>query len=177
MREDDGNTALTAALRRLAVHIEVPPSDPARDAALLGRALRGAFDAHARGTPSAPRGSAWWITGLAGAAALLIAFGIPLGTAGRHGVAPPPDPSSVAQRTSDRRDVRPLAAAGDFIPWPGAAALPPLESGELVRIDLPVSVLPTLGVAVPAAHVTAIKADVIIGQDGFARAVRFVGTN
>jgi hypothetical protein len=42
-------------------------------------------------------------------------------------------------------------------------------------MDLPVSMLPSLGLAPPASHVSAVKADVVIGQDGLARAVRFVG--
>ena len=60
-----------------------------------------------------------------------------------------------------------------FIPWPGSIALPPLESGAFVRIDLPVSVLPSLGV-LPPPHAGAVQADVLVGQDGFARAVRLV---
>jgi hypothetical protein len=52
--------------------------------------------------------------------------------------------------------------------------LPSFESGELVRVDLPVAVLPSLGLVVPPTRAVAVKADVIVGQDGFARAVRLV---
>jgi len=43
-----------------------------------------------------------------------------------------------------------------------------------VRTDLPVSVLPTLGVVPPAAGRTTVRADLVIGQDGLTRAVRLV---
>jgi hypothetical protein len=82
---------------------------------------------------------------------------------------------SRGQESSASKSVNASFPVGDFIPWPGAATLPPLESGELVRLDLPVSILPSLGVVPPAGHVTAVKADVVFGQDGLARAVRFVG--
>jgi hypothetical protein len=160
---------LLTGLLRLAAATEVPPPDAAREAALLA-----AFDAR---RPPAPRPSprgAWWLAALASAAVLLIAAGIRPGLAGRSG-APPPDRSAAAHGAVDSRNVRPGPLPGDFIAWPGAAWLPPLESGELVRMDLPVAMLPSLGVAPPAAQVTAVKADVVIGQDGLARAVRFVG--
>jgi hypothetical protein len=61
----------------------------------------------------------------------------------------------------------------EFVPWPGSSALPPLESGALVRVDLPPSVLPSLGV-VPPSYAGLVEADLLIDQDGFARAIRFV---
>jgi hypothetical protein len=65
------------------------------------------------------------------------------------------------------------SSPGAFVPWPGAAALPAFENGELVRTELPASVLPLLGIAgaTPAADAT-VAVDVVVGQDGFARAVR-----
>jgi hypothetical protein len=62
----------------------------------------------------------------------------------------------------------------DFIVVPGAASLPPLESGTLLRLDLPISVLPSLGVTPPATAHSTVKADLVIGQDGLTRAVRLV---
>ena len=62
----------------------------------------------------------------------------------------------------------------EFVLVPGAAALPPMESGSLVRMDIPVSMLPSLGLTPPAAPVAAVRADVIVGQDGLKRAVRLV---
>ena len=49
-----------------------------------------------------------------------------------------------------------------------------MESGSLVRVDLSVSMLPSLGVTPRGAHTDKVKADVIVGQDGLTRAVRLV---
>jgi hypothetical protein len=68
---------------------------------------------------------------------------------------------------------RPMESV-EFVLWPGSAALPTFESGELVRLDLPTSVLPSLGLSPPASQVAVVQADVLIGQDGFVRAVRLV---
>ena len=67
-----------------------------------------------------------------------------------------------------------VAAAADFMLWPGAAAWPPFESGELVRVTLPLDALPALGFASPPAADAVVQADVLVGQDGFARAIRLV---
>jgi hypothetical protein len=58
-----------------------------------------------------------------------------------------------------------------FVPWPGAADLPAFESGQLMRVRLPASVAVALGLK-PAGQAGVVQADVLIGQDGFARAVR-----
>jgi hypothetical protein len=61
--------------------------------------------------------------------------------------------------------------AAGFVPWPGASALPAFESGQLVRTELPASVLPLLGLG-RADLEGKVQADVLVGQDGFVRAVR-----
>lgn len=143
---------LLVALRRVADEIVVPPPDPSREAALLA-----AFDAAGRQRPHS-RAGYWWMAALTTAATLLIVAGVGL----------------------DRQQARPRAlvsrpvVVGEFVPWPGAHELPPLESGELLRVNLPVSMLPALGMMPPATHGTSVKADVIVGQDGLARAVRLV---
>jgi hypothetical protein len=63
-------------------------------------------------------------------------------------------------RNADLRFDTPTDAP-EFVAWPGAAAWPPFESGELIRIDIPTDA----GV---------VQADVLIDQDGFARAIRLV---
>ena len=105
--------------------------------------------------------SYWSMAALAAAAAVLIAVALPWGPAGRRGSTPP----------SSARDVQ---LATSFVMVPGAASLPPMESGSLVRLDLPVSVLPSLGVTPPATGRATVKADLVIGQDGLTRAVRLV---
>ena len=133
-------------------HIEVPPIDPEREQALLA-----AFDAH---WAQPCRGASRWSFGAAAALAGAI-VGL----------------NWLVVSNSPRVDPLPPEPAFDstgFVPWPGAEAWPPFESGSLVRVDLPVSELLTLGLPVPQSTVSVVQADVVIGQDGLARAVRFV---
>jgi hypothetical protein len=148
---------LLRALRRLADELVVPPVDPARERLLLE-----AFEA-ARMRPRRSRAAYWWMGAVASAAALLIA-GAVLPVRHRQPVAP-------THAAGERHDP---TVVNEFVPWPGARELPPLESGVLMRVDLPVSMLPVLGIAPLTGHRTVVKADVIVGQDGLARAVRVV---
>jgi hypothetical protein len=61
-----------------------------------------------------------------------------------------------------------------FVAVPGAASLPQFESGTIVRLELPVSVLPEYGVDIFPAAGQPVEADVLVGQDGQARAIRLV---
>src|SRR5262245_6352078 len=142
---------LAKTLKRLNDELVVPPADASREAALLA-----AFDAAPRFRSSGR--AKWWMVGLAAAAALLIVAALP--TPARK-VPPAPAPSHADVTT-------------EFVIVPGAAGLPRMESGTLVRMDLPVSILPALGVTPPAAGPATVKADVVIGQDGLTRAVRLV---
>jgi hypothetical protein len=55
---------------------------------------------------------------------------------------------------------------------PGAS---PLESGQLVRVRLPRAALASLGLPSNAERADEpVKADVLLGNDGMARAIRFV---
>jgi hypothetical protein len=166
---DDLDLAL--ALRRLADSTNVPPVDPRREAAVMA-----AFDASVRGTARAARGPVrpyWGMAALATAAAVLIAVVLPPVRAGRHGIPPTGEQvSHTSLPSSSSRGVQP--EPGEFFIVPGAAALPPMESGSLVRMDMPVSMLPSLGVTPPGGHATVVKADLIFGQDGLPRAVRLL---
>jgi hypothetical protein len=157
---------IAAAIRQLDRRLVVPPIDPAREMELLA-----AFDAdwHARSDRSPetpihrPRWRMWGaaLAPIATAAAitgLWIATGIPP----RHELpAPPPVLPSRAD-------------PGAFVLWPGAASLPSFESGELVRMELPSTLLPSLGLRPPPNAAAVVTADVVVGQDGLARAVRLV---
>jgi hypothetical protein len=78
--------------------------------------------------------------------------------------APPRDVAVSAQNSMD-----------GFVPIPGAASLPSLESASIVRYELPVSTLPRYGVDImPDAPQRSVEADLLIGQDGYARAIRLV---
>ncbi|HEX8178127.1 MAG TPA: hypothetical protein VF525_01150 [Pyrinomonadaceae bacterium] len=62
----------------------------------------------------------------------------------------------------------------EFVPLVAGGA-PPLASGQLVRVELPRSALAALGLALdPARAGETIKADVLLGDDGLARAIRLV---
>src|SRR5918993_115999 len=167
---DDLDLAL--ALRRLAGSTDVPAVDPVREMELMA-----AFDARVRRNPLPVGGTVrrpyWGMAGLATAAALMIVVVLSPVRAGRHGT-----PSTGEQVThlplpsSSDRGVQP--EPGEFFIVPGAASLPPMESGSLVRMDMPVSMLPSLGVTPPGGNATVVKADLIFGQDGLPRAVRLL---
>jgi hypothetical protein len=56
-----------------------------------------------------------------------------------------------------------------------APAAPPLESGQLVRVQVPRAALASLGLPLNAERGNEpVKADVLLGGDGLARAIRFV---
>jgi hypothetical protein len=177
MTEDDDNIDdrdLALALRRLADAIEVPPGDPRREAALMA-AFDAAVNDERRPAPRPRRTMYWGMAGLATAATLLIATGLAPVRTGRYGT--PNGGNQVLHKplSSSLRGA-PLEPQppSEFVLVPGAGALPPMESGELVRMDVPVSLLPALGVVPPATPVTRVKADLIVGQDGLPRAVRLV---
>jgi hypothetical protein len=150
---------LAHALRRLNDATVPPPVDPARASALMA-----AFDAASArpSRPSPPTRGYWPMAALAAAAAVLIAVALPSDPVGRRGLA----------LQSSARDVRPDVS--EFVMVPAAANLPPMESGSLVRMDVPVSMLPSLGVTPPATGRATVTADLVIGQDGLTRAVRLV---
>ena len=162
---DDLDLAL--ALRRLDDASDPPPIDPRREAALMA-----AFDAAHASRPA--RRPYWGMASLAAAAAVLIAVAIVPDRAGRHGYPSRGDSAPHKPLSSSGRDVQLDPQPGEFVMVPGAAGLPPMESGTLVRMDVPVSMLPSLGLTPPASSKSAVKADVIVGQDGLTRAVRLI---
>jgi hypothetical protein len=64
----------------------------------------------------------------------------------------------------------------DFVTWPGVEDLPRFESGQLMRVELPESVVISLGLrpSRPLRNDGVLQTDVLVGQDGYARAVRLV---
>ncbi len=58
---------------------------------------------------------------------------------------------------------------------PGAAGLPDFESGQIIRMEIPLTSLPTYGIEIlPDAQGAPVAADLLVGQDGQARAIRLV---
>jgi hypothetical protein len=93
-----------------------------------------------------------------------------------------PDVTNTKSNRGTRRPSTTTPRAGlrieEFVALPGAIGLPTFESGRIVRVDIPVSSLPAYGVElVPDAVGSEVQADVIVGQDGQARAIRFVTTS
>jgi anti-sigma factor RsiW len=89
--------------------------------------------------------------GLSLAASVLIVAGLAVGWKGAVPAPPAPAAAPVSIDTSDSA----------FIPLAGASALPRFERGEVIRVEIP-------------SPEGAIQADVLVGQDGLARAVRLV---
>ncbi|MDT5268688.1 MAG: hypothetical protein QOH49_874 [Acidobacteriota bacterium] len=72
-------------------------------------------------------------------------------------------------------DARAQEVATEFIPLMQAGPYTQAEEGHLVRVELPRSALASFGLPVNAeASGGRVKADVLMGQDGIARAIRFV---
>lgn len=65
--------------------------------------------------------------------------------------------------------------ATDFLPLPQGYSLPMTEGGQVMRVQLPRTALGSFGLPVDFNRASElIKADVVIGNDGIARAIRFV---
>jgi hypothetical protein len=66
-------------------------------------------------------------------------------------------------------------ADNDFIPVPNAARIEPNEDLNLVRVEVPRSAMIALGYAVSEDRASEpVEAEVVLGADGLARAVRFL---
>ena len=57
----------------------------------------------------------------------------------------------------------------------GEGELAPLESGQVVRVEVPAATLIRYGVSLTAEAMNqTVQADLLLGQDGLARAIRFL---
>jgi hypothetical protein len=82
-----------------------------------------------------------------------------------------------AQRRANPQDGPTTEAeiATDFFPLMNREALGQLDSGQVVRVELPRSALMSFGLPMNMDRADErIKADVVVGNDGLARAIRFV---
>jgi hypothetical protein len=77
------------------------------------------------------------------------------------------------QRRSKPGGKSALGVSG-FVALPAAVGLPDFESGVIVRMELPVAALPSYGIEVVPDSKVPVEADLLIGQDGQARAIRLV---
>jgi hypothetical protein len=179
---------LLAALREDSRGVEAPRHVEA--------ALLGAFRAQAR-KPS----RAWMPWAIAAAAVVVVASGaalsvkwmdqpVPPSPEVRLAVAPPAPAFALAMtpkaapprriKTVPHPTVEPSAqpvqeVATDFMPLEDSVGLPPIDSGHILRVQMPQSTMTRFGFPVnPDRMLDPVKADVVFGQDGIARAVRFV---
>ena len=68
--------------------------------------------------------------------------------------------------------------ADDFMDIPTAAYLPPMESGSIVRTELPLSALPSYGIQiVPEMATDSVDVDLLVAQDGLPRGIRLVNNS
>jgi hypothetical protein len=67
------------------------------------------------------------------------------------------------------------AALTDFVPVSAGASSAPLEGGRVVRVEAPRAALASLGLPVdPRRAGETVKADLLLGHDGTAHAIRLV---
>ena len=168
---DDRDLAL--ALRRLGDAAVVPPSGPGARGGADGGVRRGAARRR-RGGPSGRQ--YWYMAGLATAAALLIAVGLRSGPdwASRD---PSRRRSGLAKAVASASPWRPAGPQppDEFVMVPGPRRCPPMESGSLVRMDVPVAMLPSLGLMPPQTNPDDIGAGGFDCRPGrIARAARLV---
>jgi hypothetical protein len=61
-----------------------------------------------------------------------------------------------------------------FIPLPAADGFPGFDSGMILRVALPTASLPAYGLAIAPEAPETVNAELLVGQDGQARAIRLV---
>ncbi|HMD37117.1 MAG TPA: hypothetical protein VKH42_19215 [Vicinamibacterales bacterium] len=185
---------LMTGLRRLADDAVVPPIDPAQEQRLLA-----AFDEHWSPRLARSRARSGQTRRAAAIGLLATAAGLvwvvahrdrrvePTPAPARAAIVTPPPAETVATEVAAptaasrpaRRPPRPRAVETAFVMLPGAGDLPRFESGQLMRMELPASVVVSLGLR-PSRPLrgdgsgSLVQTDVLVGQDGYARAVRLV---
>jgi hypothetical protein len=89
---------------------------------------------------------------------------------------PPPRTPAVRPRPVSRpAPAAPVEVVTGFLPVPGGDPLEPLDRGRMVRARLPRSALTAFGLPMNEDRAAErVQADVLIGEDGLARAIRFV---
>jgi hypothetical protein len=162
---------LAGALRTLAAELASVETPARVEAGLIS-----AFRATQAGVLS--RRSVWWKTpalpwaAAAGFAAAALAFGIwmapkrPVHAPASHRAAP--SQVELASMTTDETN-------DGFIPLPNAPQIDPNDDVNVVRMELPRSAMLAVGLEVNLERVSdTVEAEVMLGSDGLARAVRFM---
>jgi hypothetical protein len=148
---------------------------PGRVEARLLAAFRGQT-----GLVSLPPARRWWSPVLAWTGAGLVVAAAFLLFVGRSRQPPPPAASAgLEAAVTDWTSLAPEGvsedAGGAFIPLPNADRLPQVDDLNVVRVEVPRSAMIALGYSVAADRASErVRADVLMGSDGLARAVRFL---
>ena len=155
-------------------------------------ALLAAFRAQAKARPR----THWMGWASAAAAAMIVAVGmgaiwipksVPPPPMPRAPMAKTPDPlpmpvvaKNVLKHTPRPRNVpkQQEEVTTQFLPLDDTLHLAPIESGQVLRVQVPRATLVRFGLPVNQERMMErIPADVVFGQDGIARAIRFVSRN
>ncbi len=87
-------------------------------------------------------------------------------------IAAAPAVRKVARKLPPRR-TGPREVVTDFFPLTNPA--PPFERGQMLRVQLPASAMQSVGLPVREEHwADPVQADVLVGEEGIPRAIRFV---
>ena len=177
----DRQQSLAAGLRLVSAGMRGDVAPPRVEAGLLAafRSQEG-FKRHRASSYS------WWppvLTWAAAAAATAVLAVVLLH--GSHpvpaSIAPVSAPHRIAAPAVESADVVDEDSYGpdsDFIPVPNAARIEPNEDVNLVRVEVPRSAMMALGIVVTAENASdTVLADVVLGSDGMARAVRLVSNS
>ncbi len=163
---------LTSALRIIADEMRDLAAPPRLEATLLEAFRSEMTPARARATRIR------WIPAFSWAAAAAALITMAVWVAPRRQAAVPPvhhNPSTAVELASIADDG---ADDDGFIPLPNAERVGPNDEVNVVRMELPRSAMLVVGLDVSPERVSEpVQAEVMLGPDGLARAVRFVDTD
>jgi hypothetical protein len=161
---------LAAGMRALAEGMQREEA-PAR----VEARLRAAFRAQA-GMESLPSARRRWVPAFAWAAAMaaMLVAGVLL-VRDRQPEAKRPSPvRTIELARAENAGAMDVALEDGFLPLPGAAHLPAVDDVDVVHVELPRSAMMQVGIEVSEEQAgETVQADVMVGSDGLARAVRF----
>jgi hypothetical protein len=177
----DRQQALAAGLRLVSAGMRGEEAPPRVEAGLLA-----AFRSQAGFKRRRASSYSWWppVLTWASAAAATAVVAVVL-MHGSHpvpaSIAPLSAPHRIAPAAVESADVpadvdeESYGPDSDFIPVPNAARIEPNEDVNLVRVEVPRSAMMALGIVVSAENASdTVVADVVLGSDGMARAVRLI---
>jgi hypothetical protein len=172
-------SAAMEALAERAADVSAPPSVEqailAELNAVHGSARRRWIYAGLGGALAASLAMAWWLTS-APSAKKIEAHAAPVAPVAVVQASVPVQTPPVAVKHTPKRRAKAMAKPEEpFIAIPYTPPLDPRERVEVVRMDMPVAALIAAGLPVGTADPTRqVRTDILVGQDGRARAVRLV---